>query len=190
MWETAMRRTIIEPADLGGPALAELKDWLGISRANEDELLTAMLQASLAMCEDFTGQAPLTQRVEERVPPDAGQTCLFSRPVTALHAAEIVAQDGTRTLLEPAGYGFALQADGIAVFDLASPVTGQAVALRVDAGIAQSWQTVPAALRQGMIRLAAFHYRERDRTGSPAAASQPPASVSALWRPWRTMRLA
>jgi hypothetical protein len=41
-------------------------------------------------------------------------------------------------------------------------------------------------LRQGVVRLAAHLYAERD---GPELGG-PPAAVTALWRPWRRMRLA
>lgn len=50
---------------------------------------------------------------------------------------------------------------------------------------AAAWPDLPEALRHGIIRHAAHHYRERDND----PASQPPAAVAALWRPWRALRL-
>ena len=57
--------------------------------------------------------------------------------------------------------------------------------VRFVAGLAETWDMVPEGLRQGVVRLAAYHYRERD-----GAATSPPASIAALWRPWRRLRLA
>lgn len=53
------------------------------------------------------------------------------------------------------------------------------------AGIAADGTGVPEAVRLGIIRLAGEYYAQRD-----GAATAPPAAVSALWRPWRRMRLA
>lgn len=184
-----MRRTIVEPADVSASALAELKNWLGISRPSEDELLIGLLQASLAMCEAFTGQAPLSQLVEERIPVRAGQTNLTSRPVISLETIEIVAQDGSRTDIDADAVAFELLSIGNACVRLNTDVEGQAVAITVRVGIADTWDDVPAAIKQGIIRLAAFYYRDRDRTGGAKSDAAPPASVTALWRPWRAMRL-
>lgn len=184
-----MRPTIVEPADLSTAALVELKNWLGISRPVEDDLLTGLLRASLATCESFTGQAPLMQMVEELVSPRAGVTELTSRPISSLVSAEVVAQGANRIALDASEYAFDISPLGQARFDLLSTLDAQAVAVRVRAGIAGSWEAVPAPLRQGMIRLAAFHYRDRDLPGGAKADLAPPASVTALWRPWRTLRL-
>ena len=47
-----MQRTIVQPPVAGAPALAELKHWLGISRPNDDDALTALLDASLTWSSD------------------------------------------------------------------------------------------------------------------------------------------
>jgi len=184
-----MRRRIIQPADLSGSALAELKDWLGISRPDEDALLIALLKTCLEMCEAFTGQAPLRHRVEERVPALAGCYPLSSRPVEAVVSVEIVSEDNSRTMLGPDEYGLDRQTSGKANFRLHSHHKGQTIAVTLDAGIAATWDELPSAIRQGIIRLAAFHYRDRDRTGGTKNGDAPPASVTALWRPWRAVRL-
>lgn len=180
-----MQRTIVQPADLSGTALAEFKDWLGISRPNEDALLTDLLAASLATCEAFVGQAPLEQTVEERIPAKKGLYRARSRPARMLLNAELIAQDGTRSSLSGQGHGFELDHEGVAIADLKFDMDGQAVAVTLMVGIAPDWGTVPKALRQGIIRLAAHHYRDRDQQPN----LPPPASVTALWRPWRTVRL-
>lgn len=186
-----MRRTIVEPADVSGSALAELKSWLGITRPNEDELLVDLLQASLAMCEAFIGQVPLWQLLEERLPVHPGRYPLVTRPIaTSIVSVELVLQDGSRTAVSAEDYQLELESDGSAVFRLDRGQDGQGVAVRVRAGLAGNWDDVPAALKQGLIRLATYFYRDRDRTGGTKPELAPPASVAALWRPWRVLRLA
>ncbi len=184
-----MRREILEPADVGAAALAELKTWLGISRPNEDDLLVGLLQASLDMCEAFTGQAPMAQLVEERVPVQAGRYGLASMPITSLEAVEIIDQDGSRSALQSDHFNFELQAFGRAAFSISNNVDGQAIALQLRVGNAPGWDAVPAAIKQGLIRLSAHNYRDRDRAGNTKKDLAPPSSVTALWRPWRAMRL-
>jgi len=53
------------------------------------------------------------------------------------------------------------------------------------AGMAADPNGLPEALRHGIVRLTAHLYGSRDR----AEAQGPPASVTALWRPWRRLRL-
>ncbi|MEM9501966.1 MAG: hypothetical protein AAF941_08985 [Pseudomonadota bacterium] len=181
-----MRRTIVQPADLTGDALAEFKDWLGISRPNEDQTLVDLLGSSLAMCEAFTGQVPLEQTVEERIPTTVGRYRLTSRPVQSITDTELIAEDGTRNSLSGMGHRLEVDPTGQAFANLKETVAGQAVAVRTVVGIAADWSTLPKPLRQGVIRLAAYYYRDRDQGQS----SQPPTSVIALWSPWRIMRLS
>ena len=183
-----MERIIVQPPVLGGAALAELKHWLGISRPAEDTALIALLEASLATCEAFTGKAPLMQTIEEVIAPVAGWQELTSRPVRDVTGAALIANDGTRTTLPIPGDTFELRIASSACVRVLRPLEGRGVALQLVVGIATDWQQVPAALRHGIIRLAAHHYRDRDRDTKASVA--PPASVTALWRPWRTMRLA
>lgn len=185
-----MRRTIVEPADVTGAALGDLKSWLGITRPNEDDQLLDLLHSALSTCEAFTGQAPLAQIVEERVPVHRTKTLLNSRPVATFVAAEAIGQDGNRNPVDQESYDFELQSDSRASFNLHHDVEGKAIGVQLRAGIAENWSDVPGPLKQGMIRLCAFHYRERDRAGETKSAPVPPASISALWRPWRSVRIA
>jgi uncharacterized phiE125 gp8 family phage protein len=53
------------------------------------------------------------------------------------------------------------------------------------AGIATDENGVPEPIRQGVLRLVAHLFSSRDGAGG-----DPPAAVTALWRPYRRMRLA
>lgn len=180
-----MLRTIVQPADLSSDALAELKEWLGISRPGEDAMLLELLAASLAMCEAFTGQAPIEQRVEEHFPVKRGRFFFASRPVRSLLSVETVSADGSRSSVASEEFQFGTEASGVGTVDLKITSNAEFVAVQILAGIAPSWSEMPKSLRQGIIRLAAYYYRDRDHE----RAAQPPASVTALWRPWRVMRL-
>ncbi|MEO0462323.1 MAG: hypothetical protein AAF127_04275 [Pseudomonadota bacterium] len=180
-----MQRTVTGPADLSQEALADLKGWLGISRSREDALLTDLLAASLAICEGFTGQTPLEHVIALTVPAEPGWQCLAARPVRGLEAVEHVAPDGARVAVPDEEHTFRIEADGTARLAVQGSSDSSMIAVTVRAGIAPDWAQLPAALKQGIIRLAAFHYRDRE-SGRDAT---PPASVTALWRPWRVMRL-
>jgi uncharacterized phiE125 gp8 family phage protein len=128
------------------------------------------------------------QTVEEVIALVTGWQELTSRPVRNVTGAALIAADGTRTALSIPGNTFELRIAGSACVQVLRPLEGRGVALQLVVGIADDWEQVPAALRHGIIRLAAHHYRDRDRDTKASVA--PPASVTALWRPWRTMRLA
>ncbi|MEM1050972.1 MAG: head-tail connector protein, partial [Pseudomonadota bacterium] len=113
-----MQRRIVEPADVSGGALAELKSWLGITRPNEDVLLTDLLQSALSMCESFTGQTPLSQLIEERLPVQAGQHMLTSRPVSSVLSVELMSQSGERTELSVSQFHSDIQTKGNLIIHL------------------------------------------------------------------------
>jgi uncharacterized phiE125 gp8 family phage protein len=180
-----MQRKIVQPPVPGSAALAELKHWLGISRPDEDASLAGLLETSLTICEAFTGQTPLRQVVEEVIPPCAGWQELVSRPVRELVGAALIADDGSREVLVEPAYALEFRAAGNACIRLLQPHEGRGAALQLAVGIADDWASLPAPLKQGIIRLAAHHFRDRDGK----ASAVPPASVTALWRPWRQVRL-
>ncbi len=182
-----MKRAIVTPATVPTTALAELKQWLGITTTHDDAPLTALLHGALDMCEAFTGQMPLAATCEEILPASGGGwLSLATQPVRAITTVQAVATDATRTSLPSDGFELDLAADGGGKLRLLRPAGGSRVAVRFTAGIAPDWTSLPPALRQGILRFSAYQHRERD---SDRATAQPPAAIAALWRPWRRMRL-
>lgn len=181
-----MQRTVVVPADFSADALEELKSWLGISRPSEDQVLTGLLGASMALCEAFIGQVPIEQVIEERLSPAGGPHCLASRPVVEVLSTETLGTDKLRESLPDAAFEYAISSEGIAVLHLHEAISANAVIAQVRVGMAATWSDLPAPLKQGIIRLAAYLYRDRDSADNPA----PPAGVAALWRPWRRLNLA
>ena len=179
-----MTRSIVAPPDLTGAPLTELKSWLAISTAQEDALLTDMLHAACGLCESFTGLVPLATTIEERVSEYGLRQSLRSLPVRALVTIERVAADGIRTPVAGTR-GFAMAADGSASLDTERQTDGSHLAVRIVAGMEEDWAALQPPIAQGIIRMAAHSYRERDL--GPQAA--PPSAVAALWRPFRRMRL-
>jgi uncharacterized phiE125 gp8 family phage protein len=179
-------RTIITPAPLPPAALAELKQWLGITMAADDAPLSRVFATALEACESFTGLMPLEQTCEEVLPAPGCWQALTTRPVQAILRAEHIDNAGAREVLAAEAYAVEMGADGSGHVRLLAPATGR-VAVRFTAGLGSEWQMLPEALRHGIVRLAAHQHREREGSG---AAPLPPASVAALWRPWRCLRLA
>lgn len=181
-----MQRTIVQPPVPGDAALAELKTWLGVTRPNDDTMLAGLILTSLTICEAFTGKTPLRQTVEEVVALTGEWQELVSRPVSDLTAAALIAADGSRQPVATLADALAWRnSPGRACVQLRRPFEGQGMALRLVVGIAADWASLPPPLRHGIIRLAAFHYRDREGM----APAVPPASVTALWRPWREVGL-
>ncbi|MEZ5734381.1 MAG: hypothetical protein R3E09_01040 [Novosphingobium sp.] len=182
-----MKRAIVAPAALPPSALAELKQWLGITTTYDNAPLFALLRMGLEMCEAFTGTMPLEAECEEALPVGSDWQALSTRPVQAITSVEGVLADGSRVALATDAYAMELDADGTGRVRITSPGDASRVAVRFTAGLAPDWASLPDPLRHGTIRLAAHQHRERETSG---AGPLPPAAVAALWRPWRRMRLA
>lgn len=187
-----MKRVVIAPTPLPASALAELKEWLGINSTREDALLTNLLGSALELCESYTGLRPIEALCEEIWPVRAefggnGWQTLSTRPVGSISSIEAVSATGDRSFLPSDAYAVDLDADQTGRFRILDAGGAARAAVRFTAGLATRWDNLPAALRQGVIRMAAHHHRSRDE-GS--AAVSPPAAVAALWHPWRRMRLS
>lgn len=182
-----MKRQIVTPAVLPSAALAELKQWLGITRAHDDALLAELARTAIAMCEAFTGVMPLETECEEVLPLCRGWQVLATRPVQAIGEVVGVAADGARIALPAAAYALELDSDGAGRVLVMAPGEATRFVVRFTAGLAPDWESLPEPLRHGVMRLAAHQHRERETSG---ASPLPPAAIAALWRPWRRMRLA
>lgn len=182
-----MKRKVLTPPVLSPAALAELKEWLGITTAQDDAVLSALLRAGLETCEAFTGTMPLFAACEELLPPSGGWQTLATRPVQEIGGIYAVLADTSRSLLPPEAYAIELGADGDGRVRVMSP--GEAVSFAVEfaAGLAIDWESLPDGLRHGLVRLAAHQHREREGSGG---GGLPPAAVAALWRPWRRLHFA
>ncbi|GAB5348919.1 head-tail connector protein [Alteriqipengyuania sp. 357] len=183
-----MTRPILRRVLAGGdlaPALAELKHWLGITRSADDAQLIALIGAGLEACERFTGLTPLAATIEETHDASHEWARLTTQPVVQVTGVALVDAQGARTTLPDEGYDLHLAGDGSAQLRLRRGPFVSRVAATLEAGLASDWAAIPDGLRHGVLRFAAYLYREGE-----AAAAEPPAAIAALWRPWRIVRLA
>lgn len=186
-----MNRAIVAPPALSSAALADLKAWLGITTSRDDAELAALLRLGLELCEGFTGTMPLQSGAEEILPARGCWQTLATRPVQAITAVAALAVNGTRTALASGDYDIDLAPDGGGMVRLRRPLDQTRIVVQFTAGLATAWETLPDALRQGVMLLAAYQHRQRDTDAKTGITPPlPPAAVAALWRPWRRMRLA
>ena len=164
-------------------ALDEVKAFLRAGHNGEDGLIAGFIRSATATCEAFTGLALIERAAAEMMQASPRWARLGLTPVRSIEAVEALAPDGTATPLGVDGYAVDIDASG----DGWVRVFGHTGRVRVSftAGLAADWNGVPEPLRQGIVRLAAHLYAARGESEGP-----PPASVAALWRPWRRTRLA
>lgn len=168
-------------------ALDELKQYLRISLDEEDGLLAGLLVAASDMAERFTGQILVDRAVTEVMPPCGAWRRLAIRPVRSVTGVTAIPATGPEAALAVGAYAIDIDRNGdgwVRVDRLAAGPGGQ-VRVAYRAGIAVDGAGVPEGIRHGIVRLAGEYYARRD-----GLEAEPPAAVSALWRPWRRMRLA
>ncbi len=175
-----------DPIEPGAAALGEAKAYLRIAGSDEDALVARLLAAAAELCEQFTGQALLARGFVETLPASPAWRRLSRTPVAAVTSVEALAADGTESALPVGAYAIDIDAYGDGWVRVPAPGTARRLRVGYEAGLAAGWTELPQALRHGAVRLAAHFYAHRDAP----AASAPPAAVTALWRPWRRLRVA
>ena len=176
--------SVIEPPALG-QAAAEAKAYLRVEGAHEDALLDRLVGSATALCEAFTGQWLLAREGTETVPAAGAWRRLLATPVRAILGADGLPADGEPFALASAAFAVDIDARGDGGVRIADPGQARRARVRFEAGLAAEWDGLPEPLRQGIVRLAAHLFTHRDGAGEAG----PPAAVTALWRPWRRMRI-
>jgi uncharacterized phiE125 gp8 family phage protein len=173
--------------DLAMPAvtLDEAQAYVRDETGEEEAVMAGLVRTASAMCEQFTGRVILSRDFTETLRGCGEWQRLALTPVRSIDAVEAVADDGTATPLPAGAYAIDIDSAGDGWIRL---MTGYGIArLRVTgtAGMATESSDVPEPIRQGIVRLTAHLFNARDGGGG-----DPPAAVTALWRPYRRMRIA
>ena len=166
-------------------ALAELKAFLRISVSEEDALLAGLVRAAADLCEAFTGRALIDRPVEDVTATPTARTRLGAGPVRTIDGVAAIDEAGAEASLEADAFTAEIDAAGEGWVILHQPTEAKRLRVHYRAGMATDWNGVPEMLRHGIVRLAADYYLRRDGSGE----TEVPAAVTALWRPWRRLRL-
>lgn len=166
-------------------SLDELKAYLRIETEGEDAVLAGLLRSAVTLCEQFVGQWLIVRGARETMAATGEWQRLGARPVVAIEGVEAVDGEGVMQPLPVDAYAIDIDAAGDGWVRSTRADERRRLAVRYRAGIAGEMNGLPQALRQGILRLAAEHFMARGNEGGA-----PPAVVSALWRPFRRMRLA
>jgi uncharacterized phiE125 gp8 family phage protein len=166
-------------------AMAEARAFLRLEGGSDDGALAATLRSATALCEAFTGVALVSRTVSEILPVRGEWQRLGRTPVLTITSVDGVPAEGSLFPLPVAAYAVDIDAAGDGWVRVSEPGAAGRVQVRYTAGLAAEPGRVPEPLRHGIIQLAGHLLRERDRE----TGQEPPASVVALWRPWRLLRL-
>lgn len=160
--------------------LAEAQAFARIETGEEEALGAGLIRTASALCEAFLGQVVIERAFAEQLPASSEWQRLNVVPVRSIdeitHDNKLLAASAFATDIDSRGCGW------VRVTDLA--VKGP-IEITGRAGMASSQNGVPEPIRQGVLRLVAYLFSARDGEGGEI-----PAAVTALWRPYRRMRLA
>lgn len=154
-------------------AVAAIRAQLRVASGDEDALIADYAEAALGVAEQFLGQVLIAREASVVVEAGAAWQLLPVAPVSAITA--VVAAG---TALPIADYAVDVDAEARGWVR-----TARRAIVTVRAGLASDWAGLPAAVRQGVVMLAAHLFEHR---GGEAPV---PAAVTALWRPFRRLAL-
>ena len=160
--------------------LAEAQAFARIETNEEEALVAGMIRSASALCEAFLGQVVIARTFTEQLSASAEWKQLNSLPVRSIDAVtsggEPLAATAFATDIDSSGGGW------VRVTDPA--VTGP-IEVSGTAGLAVSRNSVPEPVRHGVVRLVSHLFAGRDGENGEI-----PAAVTALWRPFRRVRVA
>lgn len=174
---------LVLPPEAAGAA----KGFLRVERSDEDGLIGSLVAAAAELCEGFTGQALLARGFVETMPASRAWQRLTRTPVRAITLVEALPAEGPAEALASGAYAIDIDSNGDGWVRLTAPGDLRRIRVAYQAGVASAWADLPAALRHGILRLAAHFYTSR--SAESGRENEPPAAVTALWRPFRRLRL-
>lgn len=194
MTSVSMTPLAIAPPAIEPVSLAEAKDFLRLLAEDEDELLGTLVTAARLMVEAASGRILIDQSwrlVLDRWPAGA-EIRLPLSPVSSIAAARVYDAGGSPQAVAVPSLVLVEGTDPPLIV-LAGPVPAPgrdraAIEIDVVAGFGATRDTVPAPLRQAVLRLACRWFEHRgDVVGRDAARL--PAEVAGLVAPFRRLKL-
>ena len=172
--------------ELAAPAvsLAEAQAYVRIETGEEEAVLAGLVRTATAMCEQFTGRVILARGFSETVNGCGEWQRLSLTPVRSIDTVELMGTDGSASPLTAGAYAIDIDSAGDGWVRMMPGMGAARLRVSGTVGMATDSNDVPEPIRQGILRLTAHLFNARDGGGG-----DPPAAVTALWRPYRRMRI-
>jgi uncharacterized phiE125 gp8 family phage protein len=159
--------------------MAEAQAFARIETGDEEALIAGLIRSASALCEAFLGQVVIEREFSEQFSPSAEWQRLTIAPVRSIDSVSVAG-----TSLSTGSYSADIDANGCGWIRITDPAVAGLVSVSGSAGMAPTENSVPEPIRQGVLRLVAYLFTARD------GDSEIPAAVTALWRPYRRMRVS
>jgi uncharacterized phiE125 gp8 family phage protein len=165
--------------------LSEAQAYVRIETGEEEAVLAGLIRSASGLCEAFINQVVIARAFTLDLPANGSWERLALTPVRTIGEVDAIDPTGIATPLETGSYALDVDSSGDGWVRVSQ--AGNATRIRVSgtAGMADDENGVPEPVRQGVLRLVAHLFTARDGEGG-----EPPAAVTALWRPYRRMRLS
>jgi uncharacterized phiE125 gp8 family phage protein len=165
--------------------LSEAQAYLRADEGAEEALLAGLIRTASALCESFINQVVIARDFVAEIVASGCWERLPVTPVRSIGSVESVDSSGNATMLTTTAYAIDIDSAGDGWVRVTQPAALTRIRVGGTAGIADDENGVPEPIRQGVLRLVAHMFTDRDGDGG-----EPPAAVTALWRPYRRLRLA
>jgi uncharacterized phiE125 gp8 family phage protein len=166
-------------------SMSEAQAYVRIETGEEEAVLAGLIRTASALCEAFINQLVIAREIAV----DLTASCLWERlpvtPVRSITAVRSVDSSGMETTLDPSAYAIDIDSRGDGWVRLTQSIDASRIRVSGYAGMADDENGAPEAIRQGVLRLVAHLFTTRDGDGG-----EPPAAVTALWRPYRRLSIA
>ena len=168
-------------------SLVEAQAFVRVETGEEEALLAGLVRSASALCEAFIGQVVIARSFDETLTACGAWQRLGLSPVRSIETVAAIGEDGVAVAMAPGSYAIDIDAQGDGWVRVINGGGARRVRVSATAGIASDTNGVPEPLRHGILRLVGHLFASRD--GGGGAGSEPPAAVTALWRPYRRIRL-
>ena len=165
--------------------MSEAQAYVRIETGEEEAVLAGLIRTASALCEAFLNQVVIARDFVVQIPANGLWERLPITPVRSIVEVDAVDTTGMAVPLPASAYSIDIDSSGDGWVQASTEGEISRVRVSGTAGMADDENGVPEPIRQGVLRLVAHLFTSRDGEGG-----EPPAAVTALWRPYRRMRLA
>jgi uncharacterized phiE125 gp8 family phage protein len=160
--------------------LSEAQAFARVETGEEEALLAGLVRSASCICEAFLGQVVIERAFTQSIASSAEWQRLNVFPIRSISGASSGGQQLPGMALEAD-----IDANGCGWVRISDPVIRGPIEVSGTAGMAVGQNGVHEAIRQGVLRLVAHLFTARDGDGAEI-----PAAVTALWRPFRRLRVS